>query len=255
MSKYWRVVTHEWAKSPGAQIVTGFVLSLAVAGAAMAAPRLVGSDAGSSVGSASDPVGEISVVQALDSVVLGTPEAEPTSPADSPSPGAKVKVEPAQSPTATARPTPEERVPTPTQTTPAAVPSPPAPVPSPPAPTGPCASQPSGSPIAVKPDPVQLAPGVYQGSFTIYQCVQGGTNWTITKPPSVSTSGDSGTLEGGASQKINFTIDESKLSAGPFDLKVKVSAPGQNIYVDLKESKPATSGIGDLGTTGDGGAL
>lgn len=95
---------------------------------------------------------------------------------------------------------------------------------------------------------MNLASGIYRGSFTIHHCAQGGTNWTTLAPPAVTLSAQSGTLEGPATQRVNFTVDAAGLSAGPFHLRVRVSTSGQNIYVDIEGSKPAVAGVTNLGT-------
>lgn len=237
------------------RLIAAFALSAGIVGVAMVGFGGLGD---ASLESAGEPVDAISQVYALDSVELGDgPDelilASPTpglvespggviSPGPVESPGGVVTPQPVSSPGGVVTPEPAASPdPTPTRS-----PLPPDP---PPAPTGPCAQVP-GYAVAVTPDPVQLSPGVYQGSFTIHQCAEGGVGWSAASHPSVSTSAQSGTLEGGATAQISFTVDPDQHATGPFLVRVRITAGGLNTYVEIEGTKTASGGIGDLGTTG-----
>lgn len=92
--------------------------------------------------------------------------------------------------------------------------------------------------LTASPDPVQLTPGVYGGSFTVGNLGDDALTWTALSKPSVTLSDTGGQLGGKSSTIVAFSIDESTLASGAFSFKIKVTGNGGTTYVDVHGFKP-----------------
>ena len=109
-------------------------------------------------------------------------------------------------------------------------------------PEGPAEPEPPVEPLPATlkafPDPVQLSPGDYSGSFTIANVGDEAMTWTALSKPTVTLSDTGGELGGKSSTIVSFTVDKSTLSSGSFSFKIKVTGNGGTTYVDVHGFKP-----------------
>lgn len=92
--------------------------------------------------------------------------------------------------------------------------------------------------LKASPDPVQLKPGVYNGSFSVANVGDQAMAWTASSKPSVALSDTGGQLAGKSSTIVSFIVDKSSLASGAFSFKIKVTGDGGTTYVDVAGFKP-----------------
>ncbi|MEZ5259207.1 MAG: hypothetical protein R2705_20695 [Ilumatobacteraceae bacterium] len=95
-----------------------------------------------------------------------------------------------------------------------------------------------GASLAVLLDPIALDAGVFDGSVTLLNCSDGDVEWTAASKPTVTLTSPTGTVLPGESFEVPFSIDDSAYGPGAIDLKIKVSEPGHNHYVDVHAFQP-----------------
>ncbi|MFP5377296.1 MAG: hypothetical protein ACLGIO_11040, partial [Acidimicrobiia bacterium] len=125
--------------------------------------------------------------------------------------------------------------------------------------TGACAGLGSGgASLLVTPDPAVLPAGTLSSSLSVTNCGGADVSWTAATVPSVSLGSKNGSLAGGSTAKVDFTIDADAYDPGAVDFKIKVSEPGHNHYVDVHAFRPAfgkdlVAGNGQLSAGEDAG--
>ena len=115
-----------------------------------------------------------------------------------------------------------------------------------------------GASLLVSPDPAVLPAGTLSSSLSVTNCGVADVSWTAATVPSVSLGSKSGTLAGGSTAKVDYTIDPDAYEPGAVDFKIKVSEPGHNHYVDVHAFRPAfgkdmVAGDGQLSAGEDAG--
>lgn len=106
-----------------------------------------------------------------------------------------------------------------------------------PSPSDPCAALEPGANLVTTPDPKHLNPGSTSSALTIRNCGPDVVEWTAATKPSVTLAQASGSLDGGATTSVGFTIDPSAFSDDAIAFKIKVSEPGFSQYVDISATK------------------
>jgi hypothetical protein len=112
-----------------------------------------------------------------------------------------------------------------------------------------------GSSLVAWPDPIVLDDGHYDGTVNITNCSDGDVDWTAKTKPSVALATAGANILPGETAELDFTVDKDSWGPGAIDLKIKVSEPGHNHYVDVHGYRPLTGAdlVGDLDlTAGEG---
>lgn len=86
---------------------------------------------------------------------------------------------------------------------------------------------------------MKLKPGVYAGQFTVANAGGASLDWTALPGTGVVLDLSAGTLAGGESVVVAFTIDKAQLAVGSFERSVEIEAEGiGSAVVQIKGSKP-----------------
>ena len=115
-----------------------------------------------------------------------------------------------------------------------------------------------GANLLVTPDPAVLPAGTMKSSLSVTNCAAADVAWTAATVPSVALGSNNGSLAGGSTAKVDFTIDTDAYEPGAVDFKIKVSEAGHNHYVDVHAFRPAfgkdiVAGNGQLSAGEDAG--
>lgn len=106
-------------------------------------------------------------------------------------------------------------------------------------PSGPCAQWVSGgAALVVGPDPHVLEAGAMTAEISVTNCTAGTVDWTAKSVAVVDLEMSAGSLTAGQTATLIATIDDDTVGPGAVDVKVKVSEPGHNHYVDIHAYDP-----------------